>query len=83
MVPHSSSLSDDCGKLFKSSTQAQAHAQKTTHANFSESTTAIKPLTEEEKAEKMKELKERMRLRKEEKRIEAIEEEKQRETVRR
>ena len=38
-----------CGKLFKSELDAQAHAARTQHANFSESVDEIKPLTEEEK----------------------------------
>ena len=40
-----------CGKLLKSELDAQAHAARTQHASFSESTEEIKPLTEEEKAE--------------------------------
>jgi hypothetical protein len=40
-----------CGKLLKSELDAQAHAARTQHASFSESTEEIKPLTEEEKEE--------------------------------
>jgi len=40
-----------CGKLLKSELDAQAHAARTQHASFSESTEEVKPLTEEEKAE--------------------------------
>lgn len=38
-----------CGKLLKSELDAQAHAARTQHDQFSESTEEIKPLTEEEK----------------------------------
>ncbi|CAG8848855.1 8786_t:CDS:2, partial [Racocetra persica] len=43
---------NDCQKLLRDANAAQIHATKTGHVNFSESTTAIKPLTEEEKKEK-------------------------------
>ncbi|KAG0198969.1 UBX domain-containing protein 1 [Mortierella sp. GBA30] len=39
---------------------AQRHAMRTEHVNFAESTTAIKPLTEEEKQAKLTELKQRL-----------------------
>lgn len=48
---------DDCGKKFRSQAQAEWHAEKTNHANFSESTEELKPLTEEEKKAKLEELK--------------------------
>lgn len=38
-----------CGKLLKSELDAQAHAARTQHDQFSESTEEVKPLTEEEK----------------------------------
>ena len=44
---------DDCGKSLKSEIDAQAHASRTSHSNFSESTDEIKPLTEEEKKEQL------------------------------
>jgi hypothetical protein len=47
---------DDCGKKFRSQAQAEWHAEKTDHANFSESTEELKPLTEEEKKAKLEEL---------------------------
>jgi len=47
---------DDCGKKFRSMAQAQAHGERTEHANFSESTETIAPLTEAEKKEKLEEL---------------------------
>lgn len=74
---------DTCGRLLKDSTAAQAHAEKTDHVGFSESTLAIKPLTAEEKATKMAELQERMIKRKAERAKLAIEEIKAREKIRR
>ena len=55
------------------------HAIKTSHQNFSESTQAIKPLTEEEKKQKLEELKQRMALKREEKRLAEIGEQKEKE----
>lgn len=51
---------NDCGKRFRSVAQAEWHASKTEHQDFSESTEEIKPLTEEEKAAKLQELQQRM-----------------------
>ncbi|XP_060070894.1 UBX domain-containing protein 1-like [Ylistrum balloti] len=61
---------DDCGKLLKGEMDAQAHAARTQHSQFSESVEEIKPLTAEEKAEQLRKLQERMkknRLEREEK----------------
>ncbi|ELT94094.1 hypothetical protein CAPTEDRAFT_214068 [Capitella teleta] len=58
---------EDCGKLLKSPAEAEIHAARSGHANFAESTEEIKPLTEEEKALKLKELQERMALKRQEK----------------
>jgi len=75
---------EDCGKLLKSELDAQAHAARSGHANFSESTEEIKPLTEEEKAEQLKKLQERLKERRAEKeeqeKKEAIKREKARRT---
>ncbi|KIW05294.1 uncharacterized protein PV09_03821 [Verruconis gallopava] len=51
---------NECGKRFRSVAQAEWHASKTEHQDFSESTEEIKPLTEEEKKAKLQELRERM-----------------------
>jgi hypothetical protein len=51
---------DECGKKFRSVAQAEFHGSKTGHENFSESTEEIKPLTEEEKAARLQELKEKL-----------------------
>ena len=46
---------EDCGKLLRSALDAEAHAAKSGHANFAETTEEIKPLTEEEKKQKLEE----------------------------
>ncbi|ORX93413.1 UBX-domain-containing protein [Basidiobolus meristosporus CBS 931.73] len=74
---------NDCGKLFRDANAAEFHAIKTQHANFSESTEAIKSLTPEEKAAKLAELKNRLSTKRELQRIKEIEEEKERERIRR
>lgn len=74
---------DECGKLLKSEVDVQAHAARTQHASFSESTEEIKPLTEEEKEAQKQKLMEKLK----QKRIEKEEAEKrdqiQREKIRR
>ncbi|TVY31824.1 Uncharacterized protein LSUB1_G007439 [Lachnellula subtilissima] len=45
-----------CQKKFRSMAQAEFHASKTEHVDFSESTEEIAPLTEEEKKQKLEEL---------------------------
>ncbi|KAF7932624.1 uncharacterized protein EAE98_003923 [Botrytis deweyae] len=49
----------DCGKKFRSMMQVQFHAEKTQHENFEQSTEEIAPLTEEEKQQKLAELREK------------------------
>ncbi|WEW55498.1 hypothetical protein PRK78_000929 [Emydomyces testavorans] len=51
---------NECGKKFRSHAQAEYHASKTEHVDFSESTEEIAPLTEEEKKAKLAELRERL-----------------------
>jgi len=53
-------LCKDCGKKFRSTAQAEFHANKTEHQNFEESTEEIAPLTEEEKAARLAELREKL-----------------------
>jgi len=74
---------EDCGKLLKSELDAQAHAARSGHANFSESTEEIKPLTEEEKAEQLKKLQERLKAKRAEKEEQEKKEAIQREKARR
>ncbi|KAG8930081.1 hypothetical protein FRC02_004652 [Tulasnella sp. 418] len=49
-----------CGKIFRDMALANFHAEKSGHDQFEESTDEIKPLTEEEKKQRLAELKERM-----------------------
>jgi hypothetical protein len=63
---------EDCGKLLLTDIDVQGHAARTGHSNFAESTEEIKPLTEEEKKLKAKELEEKLAKR----RAERIAEEK-------
>ncbi|KAL1983222.1 hypothetical protein VTN96DRAFT_396 [Rasamsonia emersonii] len=51
---------NECGKKFRSQAQAEFHASKTEHVDFSESTEEIAPLTEEEKKAKLAELREKL-----------------------
>lgn len=54
---------DDCGKLLRSELEAQAHAARTKHTNFSESTEEIRSLTVEEKAAQLARLQDQMKQR--------------------
>ncbi|KAI4207211.1 MAG: hypothetical protein LQ346_000705 [Caloplaca aetnensis] len=47
---------NECGKKFRSQTQAEFHASKTQHVDFAESQEEIAPLTEEEKKAKLEDL---------------------------
>lgn len=71
---------EDCGKLFQTQVEVEFHAAKTGHSNFSESVEEKKPLTEEEKAEKLRKvedmLKQKRREREEKEKLEALEREK-------
>lgn len=49
-------MCNDCGKKLRTMAAAQFHAEKSGHDDFSESTEALAPLTEEEKATKVAEL---------------------------
>ncbi|KAJ6103947.1 hypothetical protein N7486_004169 [Penicillium sp. IBT 16267x] len=51
---------NDCGKKFRSHAQAEFHASKSDHVDFSESTEEIAPLTEEQKQQRLDELRERL-----------------------
>ncbi|XP_077997444.1 UBX domain-containing protein 1-like [Glandiceps talaboti] len=73
---------EDCGKLLKTELDVQAHAARTGHQNFSESTEEIKPLTEEEKREQRAKveakIKERREQRQAQEKKEALDKEKSR-----
>lgn len=51
---------NECGKKFRSQGQAEFHASKTEHVDFSESTEEIAPLTEEEKKARLEELRKKL-----------------------
>ncbi|KAL2867893.1 uncharacterized protein BJX67DRAFT_69248 [Aspergillus lucknowensis] len=51
---------NECSKKFRSQAQAEFHASKTEHVDFSESTEEIAPLTEEEKKARLQELREKL-----------------------
>jgi len=51
---------NDCGKKFRSQEQAEFHASRTQHVDFSESTDEIAPLTEEGKKAKLADLREKL-----------------------
>ncbi|PKY37337.1 hypothetical protein RhiirA4_390273 [Rhizophagus irregularis] len=74
---------DDCKKLFRDVNAAERHASKSGHENFSESTTAIKPLTEEEKKAKLEEVKKFLAEKKEMRLLQEKEEALSREKIRR
>lgn len=73
---------NDCGKKLMDANAVSFHAMKTKHENFSESSEAVLPLTEEEKAKRAEALREKLkevRAKKEEmERKEQIEKEKRR-----
>uniref|UniRef100_A0A1I7ULE7 UBX domain-containing protein n=1 Tax=Caenorhabditis tropicalis TaxID=1561998 RepID=A0A1I7ULE7_9PELO len=58
---------DDCGKLLADEDAIMFHASKTKHENFSESSEQIKPLTAEEKAAKVLEIREKIKVHQEKK----------------
>lgn len=76
-------ICNDCQKLFRDATGAERHATRTGHQNFAESTEAIKPLTEEEKKEKLAELKARMAEKRAAREQAEVEERRQAEKIRR
>jgi DNA repair exonuclease SbcCD ATPase subunit len=51
---------NDCGKKFRGQSQAEFHASKSGHVDFSESTEEIAPLTEDQKKAKLAELREKL-----------------------
>lgn len=63
-VQAQSLVCNDCGKKMRGVAEAEYHASKSGHENFSESTDEIKPLTEEEKRQKLQDLREKMAAKK-------------------
>ncbi|KAI9771294.1 MAG: hypothetical protein M1840_002264 [Geoglossum simile] len=74
---------NDCGRRFRSTAQAEFHASKTEHQNFSESTEEIAPLTEEEKKAKLEELRQKMAEKRTQQALADREENKKNEAIRR
>ncbi|GAB7361408.1 hypothetical protein MBLNU230_g1464t1 [Neophaeotheca triangularis] len=54
-VPRSM-VCNECGKKFRGMSQAQFHAEKSGHDDFAESTEELAPLTEEQKKQKLEEM---------------------------
>jgi len=73
---------NDCGKKFRNNEQASFHASKTDHTDFSESTDEIAPLTEEEKAARLEELRQKLAEKRANQAIKDKEEAKQNEKIR-
>ncbi|CAO3664358.1 unnamed protein product [Umbelopsis ramanniana] len=76
-------ICNDCQKLFRDASAAERHAIRTSHQNFSESTEIIKPLSEEEKKEKLAELKARLAEKRALREVQEKEEKKSNEKIRR
>ncbi|KAJ6179317.1 hypothetical protein N7519_009778 [Penicillium mononematosum] len=51
---------NECGKKFRGQSQAEFHASKSGHVDFAESTEEIAPLTEEQKKQRLAELREKL-----------------------
>ncbi|EGN97022.1 hypothetical protein SERLA73DRAFT_185304 [Serpula lacrymans var. lacrymans S7.3] len=73
----------ECGKIFKNTALANFHAEKSGHDQFEESTEEVKPLTEEEKVQKLAELREKMAAKRAVKAKEEAKENKANEALRR
>ena len=73
---------NDCGKILSNMANLELHANKTGHSDFEESTEHVKPLTADEKAKKIAEIKELLKAkraeREETEKEDELEKEKQR-----
>ncbi|ESA42709.1 hypothetical protein GE21DRAFT_8369 [Neurospora crassa] len=74
---------NDCGKRFKNGDLAAFHASKTQHTDFSESTEEIAPLTEEEKKQRLEELRQKLAEKRERQALVDKEEQKRNEQIKR
>ncbi|XP_065063704.1 UBX domain-containing protein 1-like [Rhopilema esculentum] len=74
---------EECGKQLKSELDAQAHAARTGHQQFAESSEAVRPLTEEEKQQQVEQLQKKLAERRREREEAEKEEAKKREKIRR
>ncbi|EFX01423.1 ubx domain protein [Grosmannia clavigera kw1407] len=52
---------NECGKMFRSQATAEFHAAKSGHTDFAESTEEVAPLTEEQKAARLAELRDKLK----------------------
>lgn len=57
---------NECGKILSNMANLELHANKTGHSDFEESTVQVKPLTDEEKAAKVAEIKNLLKAKREE-----------------
>lgn len=73
---------NDCGKKFRSQREAEFHANKSGHDDFSESTEELAPLTEEERKQKLAELREKAKAKRANQAIIDKEEQKRNEQIR-
>ncbi|KAI8946585.1 ubiquitin-related domain-containing protein [Xylaria longipes] len=73
---------NECSKKFRSQREAEFHANKSGHADFSESTEEIAPLTEEEKQQRLTELREKVKAKRANQAIVDKEEQKRNEQIR-
>lgn len=53
-------MCNECGKKFRSHAQAEFHASKSQHVDFSESTEELAPLTEDQKKARLEELRQKL-----------------------
>ncbi|KAI8322586.1 hypothetical protein GQ54DRAFT_274221 [Martensiomyces pterosporus] len=74
---------NECGKQFATHSQAEYHATKSGHQDFSESTEVVKPLTEEEKKQKLGDLQAKLAEKRKKREEEEKEEQRKNELIRR
>ncbi|KAI1421094.1 ubiquitin-related domain-containing protein [Xylaria sp. FL1777] len=73
---------NECGKKFRSQREAEFHANKSGHSDFAESTEEIAPLTEEEKQQRLAELREKVKAKRANQAVIDKEEQKRNEQIR-
>ncbi|KAI1439272.1 ubiquitin-related domain-containing protein [Xylaria sp. CBS 124048] len=73
---------NECGKKFRAQREAEFHANKSGHTDFAESTEEIAPLTEEEKKQRLAELREKVMAKRANRAVEDREEQKRNEKIR-
>ncbi|KAI1306211.1 ubiquitin-related domain-containing protein [Xylaria venustula] len=73
---------NECNKKFRSQREAEFHANKSGHSDFAESTEEIAPLTEEEKKQRLEELREKAKAKRANQAVADKEEQKRNEQIR-